>query len=308
MKYRNVYKGRGDFMVNWYYVVGSDRVGPVSVEALKVLFDNNKITTDTYVWKKGFQNWERLKDVSELDFTTPRAEPEPIIIEPLEIKEVPRPAPASAATASETRNELEFNFEPEPEPVRLQEKSKGSPEVKFTFDWNHVKENEEMFFIKIGKDRKLSTGSDIYGPYSLIELREALKEKRINLQSQLFTPGMSSWTKLEDTILNEKYKGLAIGSISLSEVPLVMVIDFSPLPLITVVKKAGTKEGILLGSGPFSEFQNTTVKASLYVGNELKVKNVNVKIQSYDKKDQSIDCEFIDLNIDAKKIMLNHAV
>lgn len=305
MKYRNVYKGRGDFMVNWYYVVGSDRVGPVSVEALKVLFDNKQITTDTYVWKKGFQNWERLKEVSELNFTTPAVEPEPIIIEPIEIKEMPKPTPVVAA-APVAAAELEFSVEPEP--VRVQEKPKGSPEVKFTFDWNHVKENEEIFFIKIGKDRKLSAGSDIYGPYSLIEMREALKEKRVNLQSQLFTPGMSSWTKMEDTILNEKYKGLSIGSISLSEVPLVMVIEYSPLPLITVVKKAGTKEGILLGSGPFTEFQNTTVKASLYVGNELKVKNVNVKIQSYDKRDQSIDCEFIDLNIDAKKIMLNHAV
>jgi hypothetical protein len=87
-----------------------------------------------------------------------------------------------------------------------------------------------------------------------------------------------------------------------------MVMDYSPLPLITIVKKAGTKEGILLGAGPFVEFQNTTVKASLYVGNELKARNVQVRIQSYDKKTQAIECHFIDLNSDSKKIMLNHAV
>ena len=306
MGYRNVYKGRGDCMVNWYYVVGSDRVGPVSFDALKVLFDNNQITNDTYVWKKGFQNWERLKDVSELKFDQAPAEPEPIIIEPMKVTEPE--FTFEPATELDFKEEVKAEIKAEPTPMKAQEKPKGSPEVKFTFDWNHVKETEELFFIKIGKDRKLSSGSDIYGPYSLIELREALTEKRINLQSQLFTPGMSSWTKIEDTVLNEKYKGLSIGSISLSEVPLVMVIDYSPLPLITIVKKAGTKDGILLGSGPFGEFQNTTVKATLYVGNELKVKNVNVRIQNYDKRDQSIDCEFIDLNMDAKKIMLNHAV
>jgi hypothetical protein len=283
-------------MVNWYYVVGSDRLGPVTEDALKQLFLKNEVNNETYIWKKGFQNWERLKDVAELKFdSSPAIVPEKFIVPTPEIK-----VEELNFTAVEIKNK------PEKQEQIVEEKS--SPDVKFAFSWNNIKENDELFFLKIGKDRKNSAGSDIFGPYSLVELREALKEKRINMLSMLFTPGMSSWTKVEDTVLNEKFKGLTLGSISLSEVPLIMVMDYSPLPLITIVKKAGTKEGVLLGSGPFLEFQNTVVRASLYVGSELKAKNVQVKIQSYDKKSQAIECEFIDLNTDAKKIMLNHAV
>ena len=31
-------------MVNWYYVVGSERLGPISVEALKQLFLSDEIS------------------------------------------------------------------------------------------------------------------------------------------------------------------------------------------------------------------------------------------------------------------------
>ena len=259
-------------MVNWYYVVGSDRVGPVSVDALKVLFLNKEITLETYVWKKGFQNWERLKDVSELK------------LDDISI--------------------VEKVTEKKPETI----KEESSPEIFFSFDWGNVKEQEDLFFLKIGKDRHNVSQADIYGPYSLIELKEALTEKRINLETLIFTPGMNSWTKIQDTIINEKFKGTQFGSVSLNEVPLIMVFEHLPLPLVALVKKAGTKDGILLGTKPFIDFQNKTLRASLYMGNEMKVKNVQVQIQAYDKKNQSITCHFVELNSDAKKIMLNHAV
>lgn len=252
-------------MVNWYYVVGSERVGPVSVDALKALFMGGEINTETYIWRKGFQNWERMKDVTEINFN-------------------------EAAAA-----------------VELEIEEENSPEVNFSFNWNSVRENDETFFIKIGKDRKNLEQSDVFGPYSLVELKEALKEKRINLQTLVFAPGMGAWTKLMDTPINEAFRG-AVSGISLNEVPLMLVFDYSPLPLVTLVKKAGVKEGVLLGAGPFGEFENKTVKASLYVGSEIKAKNVEVQIQGYDKKDQSIECHFKNLGQDAKKIMLNHAV
>ncbi len=272
-------------MVNWYYVVGSERVGPVSESALRVMFMNNQINQDTYVWKKGFQNWERLKDVKELNFEE-SVVAEDIIEEEIVFKAMSAPAPKAEPKKAEP----------------------SSPDITFSFDWHKVREEEELFFIKIGKDRKNSDSPDMYGPYSLIELREALEQKRVNMQTLVFAAGMSSWTKLQETILNPNSKLIGNNGISLNEAPLMLVFDYSPLPLITLVKKAGTKEGILLGAGPFTTFQEGTHKASLYVGSELKVKNVTVKIQSYDKKDQSMDCLFLDLNQDAKKIMLNHAV
>ncbi len=274
-------------MVNWYYVVGSDRVGPVSVEALKQLFLNNEITIDTYVWKKGFQNWERLKDVTELAF---EAEP---------IAEAQIPPVISQSKKADITREIKI--------ADLQKVETFSPEIQFSFDWKTVREKEEIFFIRIGKDRKNFSGSNIFGPYSMVELKEAIDDKRINLQTLVFAPGMGSWTRIEETPLNANYRP-GMSSVSLNEQPLVLVFDYSPLPLVTMVKKAGVKDGVLLGAGPFMNFANKTIKASLYVGSEIKVKNVQVIVQSYDKKDQTIECLFMDLDQDAKRIMLNHAV
>ncbi|MDD0853926.1 GYF domain-containing protein [Halobacteriovorax sp. GB3] len=53
-------------MVNWYYVQGSERVGPVREADLKDLVTDEVLGPDSYVWKKGFDNWVHLKDVSEL--------------------------------------------------------------------------------------------------------------------------------------------------------------------------------------------------------------------------------------------------
>lgn len=307
----------GDSMVNWYYVVGSERVGPVSVAALQVLFTNGEITTDTYVWKKGFVNWERLRDVAELKFDTPIEESAAVI------ESAPLPSQKKVETILENIVEDKFELKapvkketPKAEPkeitreinlAQFRAEEKGSPEVKFSFDWSTVNPNEELFFVKIGKDRRHSA-DDIYGPYSMVELKEALAEKRVNLHTLVYSAGMSSWTKLQDTPINDEYIGISLSGISLSEIPLIMVFDASPLPLVTIVKKAGVKEAVLLGAGPFADFQDKTVKASLYVGSEIKAKNVQVKVQSYDKKDQAIECQFIDLDSDAKKIMLNHAV
>ncbi|MBC7429199.1 MAG: DUF4339 domain-containing protein [Bacteriovorax sp.] len=274
-------------MVNWYYVVGSERIGPVDVETLKKLFLKDEITLDTYVWKKGFQNWERLKEVSELRFDDYDSAGETI---KAMVEEIKKTEPAIAKAQAPVKNE-------EPQ----------SPEINFNFDWRKVKDKDELFFVRIGKDRKNYDGSDIFGPYTLVELKEAMSEKRMNFQTLIFSPGMSSWTKIQDTPLNENYNGVN-QTLGIAEVPLILVFNYSPLPLITVVKKAGTKDGVLLGSGPFVEFQNQTIKATLYVGSEMKVKNVRVKIHNYDKKDQSIECQFLDLDQDAKRIMLNHAV
>lgn len=291
-------------MVNWYYVIGSERVGPVSVSALKVLFSTGEINNDTYIWKKGFANWERLKDVSELKLDEMEMEGQPVV--------APTEAPAKKLDLV-VEDKLELKAPAKKEVTReikidqLKKEEKSSPEVSFSFNWHTVKEQEELFFLKIGKDRK-HAADDIYGPYSLVELKEALEEKRVNLHTLVFSAGMSSWTKLQDTPVNPEYTGIALSSVSLAEIPLMLVFDSFPLPLTTLVKKAGVRGGLLLGSGPFIEFQNKTVLASLYVGSELKVKNVQVVVQSYDKKDQAIECLFVDLTTDARKIMLNHAV
>ncbi len=267
-------------MVNWYYVVGSERVGPISLENLKKLFLSHEINLDTYVWKKGFQNWERYKDVKEFHFDD-SAEPVSLNV----ANQVVAPALS---------------------PVERFEKI-NSPEIVFNFDWNKIKESEDLFFVRIGKDRKDFDGFEVFGPYTQQEIKEGINERRMNFLTLIYSPGMSSWTKIQDTPFNENFKGVS-QSVGLNEVPLLLVLDYTPLPLVTVVKKTGTKNGVLLGSGPFVDLENKTIGASLYMGNEIKAKNIKVKIHTYDKKEQSMECQFMELNQDAKRIMLNHAV
>jgi hypothetical protein len=50
----------------WYYVLKGQRLGPVDEAAIAQLVSSGQLLQDDYVWKKGFENWKKLKDVSEL--------------------------------------------------------------------------------------------------------------------------------------------------------------------------------------------------------------------------------------------------
>ena len=50
----------------WYYVEKNDRKGPVEEEKIATLIGDKTLTEESYVWKKGFSNWLKIKDVDEL--------------------------------------------------------------------------------------------------------------------------------------------------------------------------------------------------------------------------------------------------
>ncbi len=50
--------------MEWYYVVGKDRVGPVSETDFNELIDNGTITPKTHVWNKSMTEWQRLETLS----------------------------------------------------------------------------------------------------------------------------------------------------------------------------------------------------------------------------------------------------
>ena len=52
--------------VDWYFVEGEKRVGPVKEEDLVKKIKDGTLGQDNFVWKKGFDNWKKLKDVNEL--------------------------------------------------------------------------------------------------------------------------------------------------------------------------------------------------------------------------------------------------
>lgn len=52
---------------NWYYVQKGNRHGPVAIDVLEEMVKNQELKTDDYVWKKGFENWKKVKEVDELN-------------------------------------------------------------------------------------------------------------------------------------------------------------------------------------------------------------------------------------------------
>lgn len=63
---------------NWYYVQKGNRHGPVEVGVIEQMVRNQELKSDDYVWKKGFENWKKIKEVNELN-TAPAAAPEPLL-------------------------------------------------------------------------------------------------------------------------------------------------------------------------------------------------------------------------------------
>jgi len=51
----------------WYYVSGTERIGPISEVDFLQLISDKVIVDATFVWKKGMANWIKLKDVEDLN-------------------------------------------------------------------------------------------------------------------------------------------------------------------------------------------------------------------------------------------------
>ncbi len=245
-------------MISWYYVLGSERIGPVNEKVLQELFKNEALGLESYIWRKGFTNWEKLKDVNELDLSKN--------IFKSDVKE-------------------------------------SSPEIILKFDWTSIDENEQSFFIKIGLDRKYQIEKNLYGPYSLKELRESLDEKRINKKTLIFSAGMSGWIEIGNTPLF--FKDLSPDSqIAIDEIPLIIIINSKPLSLITLVQKPGIKKCVLLGAGPIQV--GMLYLGTIYSGKTIKEKNLQLSVDEYHPREQEIICSISDISDNAKKIMQNY--
>lgn len=67
---------------NWYYVQNGNRQGPVAVEVIEAMIAKQELGLQDYVWKKGFENWKKIKDIPELQVrSTPTTPPMPEIPE-----------------------------------------------------------------------------------------------------------------------------------------------------------------------------------------------------------------------------------
>ena len=163
---------------NWYYVQKGNRQGPVTIEALAEMVTKQELKADDFVWKKGFDNWKKIKDVSELEAAS---KPEP------EIRIAPVAPPAPVASAAPVKAAPANDFPAAPI-MHMEDK-----EFSFTQIKNH---EDRVIFLRIGNDR--GGAATDYGPFSLVQVKKLFKENRINGKTFLFTSGMKEWKILGD--------------------------------------------------------------------------------------------------------------
>ncbi len=162
-------------MVSWYYVKGSERVGPVEESELEELVLNGQLDHESYVWRKGFENWVQMASVQELSH---------ILNAKTDIENV--------------EVESDYNVDDQVEDQKEQHNlsSNIGPLRKRVIEWDNLDEYDRIISVKIGIDRGCKEQE--YGPYNIQEIQRAFKENRINEKTLIFIPGMDDWEFLGD--------------------------------------------------------------------------------------------------------------
>lgn len=52
---------------SWYYSIGDDQSGPISVLELRRMISDGQLMPDDRVWKEGMSDWARIRDIAELN-------------------------------------------------------------------------------------------------------------------------------------------------------------------------------------------------------------------------------------------------
>ncbi|MFG1483125.1 GYF domain-containing protein [Halobacteriovorax sp. HFRX-2_2] len=155
-------------MAQWYYVEKGERVGPVELEEVEVLFGKGKLTPDSYVWTKGFDNWKLISEATELGH----------LLNKRVVDELPP--------------ELDMPPVIDDQHVVL-------------YSWDDIKDDEKIITIKIGLDR--GTDEVEYGPFSVIDLQKAYQQNRINEKTLAYIPGENEWVFLAETPIAKRVMG-----------------------------------------------------------------------------------------------------
>lgn len=75
-------------MDNYYYIVNGEKLGPYTTAEIK----HRDLSNDTLLWKKGFNSWTELKNISEFNENSENIPP-PIPVSSNNIKSYPKQNP-----------------------------------------------------------------------------------------------------------------------------------------------------------------------------------------------------------------------
>lgn len=293
-------------MDNWFYVNGSERVGPISQNMLLELFRNNDISLETYVWKKGFENWERFKNVEELNLLNHESGDDDFYLDEIESEES-HSNHTSYTDNNDATSDIDLDLFNESVAVDEEFSSKDEfiigDDFDLDFSWKDLSEEDELFYIKVGRDRG-EHKTKVYGPYSLIELKAAYEEKRITNETLLFGAGMSSWVKVHNTPINELFSEKFNHLTELDERPILLLLKQNEEEFLGIIKEANLPK-LILGIGrDVKNLNDHSFICSIYSGNELKFTKVQVELLSYNEFTQVAECKVEGLSKEIRELIL----
>lgn len=51
---------------NYFVLINNDKLGPLNIQEVRKMFQEGKINRQTWIWKQGMQDWDRMENISEL--------------------------------------------------------------------------------------------------------------------------------------------------------------------------------------------------------------------------------------------------
>ncbi len=149
----------------WYYVLSGERKGPVELSAVIDLYQGGSVNAEDYVWKKGMDNWSKIKDTSEFS--------------------------DHADDGPENPQEMQVDI---PEEIIEEVIEEDLIEEIVEFNLSSLDQDTKTLYIKTGSDRGGAEAE--YGPFSINILTRLFEENRVNTKTFVFSKGMPDWQQL----------------------------------------------------------------------------------------------------------------
>lgn len=176
--------------VRWYYVEAGKTQGPFSPEQFEAIILDQKITSDTYIWKKGMPAWTRLKDTElyvELGLAPVQQEVKDEIPSVTSVNEAVSELTGVVSSASADVNTITSQGEVPFVPTGAEQKSSSESNPE-----QDLQKEEDQKWYYVYRNRTV-------GPFSEEVMIKKIHQGEIEGESYVWREGFSDWKHLRDT-------------------------------------------------------------------------------------------------------------
>lgn len=186
-------------MTQWYYVEGTERIGPLNQEVLEENLASGQLGLDSYVWRKGFPNWVKVKEIEELAIHAHGGTSREVEKSVDDDSEMTKQEAGHKKPEMKERRSRGLDSQSQMYEKDIKVENIESREINFTT----VSSLDREFFIKVGLDREDAVEVE-YGPYSLEDLQLMFTQGRVNEKTFITTTNSEKWMTLAEFPLIEK--------------------------------------------------------------------------------------------------------